>query len=484
MRRYAMPHPPIPGKPDTPENTNRNAGSKTGGLLKKKVKARKANTRSRTYQLLSQVENLQNKFNILTAEALQFIDRFYRAPAGYAVLDHRGEIIDCNPTFSTKIGLHPVQLRGTRLADHIIGEFRDGFAEALREAKETGSCQGCPTAFMKCNEKDFHAILTIRQICCNPGTEAVEYRVIIIDNFLDDLVELAIKTEKEKASRYFDLAGVVMVVIHENGIVAKLNRKGAEVLECPAGMIMGKNWFDTVLPMKDRDNNRAEIQRLIAGEIASDYNENTVITLTGKEKIIAWHNAPMQNESGSVYSVLCSGVDITVQKKMETQLRINAAIDSMTGVLNRREGFMELEAIIAQSHAEHRPVTICLLDLNNLKYVNDHFGHLEGDEMIVQTARMITKNIKKTDVVFRLGGDEFLIIFRRCNGELAEMVLDRIEREIEKYNAASGKPFNISWCSGIEEWNELKMDTVEDLIRTADEKMYRQKREFHSLAES
>jgi diguanylate cyclase (GGDEF)-like protein len=148
-------------------------------------------------------------------------------------------------------------------------------------------------------------------------------------------------------------------------------------------------------------------------------------------------------------------------------------VDSLTGTLNRREGFMALEYCIAECHKYFKPLAICLLDLNNLGWINDHFGYLEGDEAIVTTAGILSRNIKKTDVVVRVGGDAFLLILRRCNAELAELVMNRIVAELEQHNAESAKPYHISWRHDIEEWNEEDDATVDDLVKKAEGKIRR-----------
>ena len=428
-------------------------------------------------ELLLRIAEIKNKYLALSKESLKFMDRFYRSPAGYVILNDQGVITDCNPGFAARVLAFPIKLRGTPLVDHISPSYHEAYSALLKSVRSAYSPKTALVEFLCADRTVFQSYVVINHFSRNPGLTSGEYRVVIVDNFGCEQAELAARKEREKARLYFEIAGVIMIVLSADGTVSEINRKGAEVLECPAEMAVGKNWFDTFLPVKIRENVRAVFKRILAGEMTDvEFHENPVITLTGKEKTIAWRNALMRNDAGEVFAVLSSGVDISSQLKAEAQLRIRAALDPLTGVLNRREGVAALESAVAQCAAEGKPATVCLVDLNKLKYVNDNFGHGEGDEVIIQTVRIITCNIKKTDVVFRLGGDEFLIVFKNCNSELAEMALNRIDGEREKHNATCGKPYNIGWCYGIEEWNAQTSGTVEDLIRRADEKMYHRKK--------
>ncbi|MHC5082160.1 MAG: PAS domain S-box protein, partial [Planctomycetota bacterium] len=97
--------------------------------------------------------------------------------------------------------------------------------------------------------------------------------------------------EKDKAQAYLDIAGVVLVAIDRDQRVTLVNRKGCEVLGAPEDEILGKNWFDAFVPERMREDVRAAFHELIAGRIEPvEYYENPVVTQSGEERIIAWHN--------------------------------------------------------------------------------------------------------------------------------------------------------------------------------------------------
>ena len=104
------------------------------------------------------------------------------------------------------------------------------------------------------------------------------------------LSEENLRSERDKAQRYLDLAGVIFVAIGADEKVTLINRKGAEALGCAEAGILGKNWFDSFVPARMREEMRAAFKTLIAGMAGCDYFENPILAASGEERTIAWHN--------------------------------------------------------------------------------------------------------------------------------------------------------------------------------------------------
>ena len=140
--------------------------------------------------------------------------------------------------------------------------------------------------------------------------------------------EEILQKEKDKASGYFDIAGVIMVVIDAGAQVTRINKKGCDLLGYGRDELIGKNWFRTCLPEEFRDETNNVYRKLMAGEIeAVEYYENPVVTKGGHVKTIAWHNTVLKDEDGSIVGTLSSGEDITDRKALEEQLfRLSSAI--------------------------------------------------------------------------------------------------------------------------------------------------------------
>ena len=134
--------------------------------------------------------------------------------------------------------------------------------------------------------------------------------------------EEALQKERDKTQMYLDVAEVVLVVIDVDQKVSLINKKGCEILGYNEREIIGENWFETCIPERNRDKIKAVFEQLMAGEIEPvEYFENHVLTKSGEEKIIAWHNAVLKDEKGKITATLSSGEDITERKKIEEELR-------------------------------------------------------------------------------------------------------------------------------------------------------------------
>jgi PAS domain S-box-containing protein len=136
------------------------------------------------------------------------------------------------------------------------------------------------------------------------------------------LAEQALTKERDRAQTYFDVAGIMLTAIEADQTVSLVNRKGCEILECEEEEIIGTNWFNTFVPERDKERVKGAFAQLLAGEIEPvEYFENAVVTKSGQEKIIAWHNTVLRDQTGKVIRSLSSGEDITERRKAEQALR-------------------------------------------------------------------------------------------------------------------------------------------------------------------
>jgi PAS domain S-box-containing protein len=132
------------------------------------------------------------------------------------------------------------------------------------------------------------------------------------------LAERALWEERDRAQKYLDIAGTMIVVITADQKVSLINKKGCEILGRDESEIIGQNWFDTYVPEGERDTVRKIFEKLMAAEIKPvEYFENSLVTKTGEERIIAWHNTLMRDDNGNIVAILSSGEDITERKRAE-----------------------------------------------------------------------------------------------------------------------------------------------------------------------
>ena len=169
---------------------------------------------------------------------------------------------------------------------------------------------------------------------------------------------------------------------------------------------------------------------------------------------------------------------IVGRKVSAEQTKYFSEYDTMTGVLNRRAGLKLLEIRYKRARETGDALSICFADVNGLKQVNDQIGHDAGDDMITSVVEVMKEQIRQTDFIVRMGGDEFLIVLIKTGTKTAETVWKRIAAEFERINSEEDRPYNISVSHGIETFSTQADEKIDDVIAAADQKMYLEKREI------
>ena len=162
-------------------------------------------------------------------------------------------------------------------------------------------------------------------------------------------------------------------------------------------------------------------------------------------------------------------------KIKEGKLKLLATIDEMTGLINRNTGTAILQKEIELCKRDLMELSLCFLDLDGLKQINDGFGHVEGDWFIKTVAAVLLKNARQQDTIFRYGGDEIIIIFPQCSEAEGKVIMERIKKEVDEINSNSGKPYSIGLSYGISSYTSEQDISIDTFINNADEKMYKMK---------
>jgi len=165
-------------------------------------------------------------------------------------------------------------------------------------------------------------------------------------------------------------------------------------------------------------------------------------------------------------------------KRYKDTIECYAIQDHLTGIYNRRAGMEFLDQQIKLSKRYNESFTVGFIDINDLKYVNDNFGHLEGDFLIQKICRTIEDNKRDSDILTRVGGDEFVIIFTKCTPDLAEAMIKRTVQDLDEFNKLAVKPYKISMSYGFHEYTAESDYTINEMIAEAERKMYEHKSEY------
>ncbi len=169
------------------------------------------------------------------------------------------------------------------------------------------------------------------------------------------------------------------------------------------------------------------------------------------------------------------GFLVYVNRKTYSRIKYYSEVDPLTKTLNRRAGIKRLNELFPVDERRHFLVSLCFIDINGLKEVNDTLGHKLGDDLITSVSDIINETIREQDFLVRLGGDEFLIVLNEMGIEMAEIIWERIVKKYYYINQNDNRPYIISVSHGIVDFDNKQKTQVDDLINAADEKMYHEK---------
>jgi len=164
------------------------------------------------------------------------------------------------------------------------------------------------------------------------------------------------------------------------------------------------------------------------------------------------------------------------RKRVEEELKRLAHYDTLTGAYNRGYGLELLQRQLKLSKRDKSPLLLAYSDLDNLKDINDEFGHEEGDRAMVQVAKLFKSILREVDIITRMGGDEFLVIFLDSSLNEIPIIKKRLSKELARLNQISKKPYKIGFSTGFSNYDPANPQSMDELIRIADQMMYEEKK--------
>jgi diguanylate cyclase (GGDEF)-like protein len=175
---------------------------------------------------------------------------------------------------------------------------------------------------------------------------------------------------------------------------------------------------------------------------------------------------------------------IARQLQLENALRELATMDELTEILNRR-GFHAVAEDYLRLAKRMREGLCCLfIDLNGFKRINDTLGHKVGDEALIETAGLLKKTFRESDLIARVGGDEFVVLAIEIGSRNTDRMIARLQEKISAANAQAGRKYQISLCIGVARFEPGQECPITELVARADRAMYEQKQALHAQAPS
>ncbi|MEA4872906.1 MAG: transporter substrate-binding domain-containing protein [Synergistaceae bacterium] len=279
--------------------------------------------------------------------------------------------------------------------------------------------------------------------------------------------EEMLKVSEEKYRLLFENAVEAIVVI-QDGYIKICNPMTETLTGYSAEAIKNMPFTEFIHPEQRQMLVKKNIKHMKGEPTEKIFN----FMMLKKDGTVRWieMNSIRINWQGSL-ATLHFLIDITDRKETEDRNYYLMYHDQLTGLYNRSYLNLNMKEI-----RDFKDIGFFVFDIDGLKIVNDTYGHLQGDKLILESAEIIKKAFGNEDITARIGGDEFIVIVRKCTGKKAEGALDRVKDQIRKYNESKSEYFEISISIGYV-ISEEKDSNFDYLMQKADELMYADKSE-------
>ena len=268
--------------------------------------------------------------------------------------------------------------------------------------------------------------LEIRELGQKLGKVAERYREALLSK---RLAEAALLQEKERAE--VTLASIADAVLATNteGLVEFANPQAVQLLGVERGDVVGRHVGEVVRLVEARTKlppARSAEALAVDGQLPPGHAQLEILRRAGDTVPVEYSAAPIRDRMGRVTGSVVVLRDVSQRAELERQLSHQAHHDSLTGLLNRRAFDQRLAEAIHGARTHGASHGLLYIDLDQFKVVNDTCGHLAGDELLKQLARLMQSQVRSGDSLARLGGDEFGVLLEHCPQDKAMAIADTL----------------------------------------------------------
>ncbi len=283
---------------------------------------------------------------------------------------------------------------------------------------------------------------------------------------------------KEKWEQTFDTIPDIIAVIDNQYRIIKANQIMAKKLGVTRKELIGKFCYNVIHGTKKPPSNCPHHKTITDGK---EHIEEFYAESMKRHYIIS--ATPLFDSEGQAIGVIEVARDITKRKKIEEQLQSVAITDELTGLFNRRGFFTLAEQQCKLADRTKKGLLLLYLDLNGFKIINDTFGHTVGDQALVDTATILKKSFRKSDIIARIGGDEFAVLLTEPSKPAIEkLIVNHIQDNVRIHNTKRGRKYKLSLSMGITHYDPERPRTLDSLLSHADALMYDDKK-HHNIGE-
>lgn len=303
-------------------------------------------------------------------------------------------------------------------------------------------------------------------------THVIEYLRDITDR---KRAQEATKRAYAELDQIFNTAADGMCVIDNDFTVLRVNKTFLDLFGLSRDEAVGKKCYD-IFPGPECNTPFCPFINIAGSEAGVLKYESEKKRKDGQIVPFSLTATAYRGPDGELMGIVEDFKDISVRKRMEEELRSQSVTDELTGIYNRRGLFTLAGQELRMANRMKRGIFLLYADLDGLKAVNDTFGHEEGDRAIVAFADILKTTYRESDIIARIGGDEFVVIPIGVSGDNVETIISRLQRNIDGYNTRTNLAYRLSASVGVAYYDPEHPCTFDDLLLQGDRIMYEQKR--------
>ncbi len=394
-----------------------------------------------------------------------------------AVLVHREVILYANRQFAALVGVDRADLVGRRLGDLVAPEYLELVNENIRRrlADEPAAERYEVEVLGRGGQMSRLEITSARVDYDGRGALLVTGVEILPTQTVE---ALRVRTEGDSTAYLLALNSLAEAVIATDvdGRITYVNPAAERLAATAASQAIGRT-LEEIIGLVDETD-----RRLLPDPVRQALTSGVPVTLGRRALLISRADAgersielsatPMRDAAGDQVGVVVLLHDVSEQRGLARQMSYQATHDALTGLVNRREFERRLEEAIESGHRGDGQHVLCYLDLDRFKVVNDTSGHLAGDSMLREVAKLLRDAVRDSDTVGRLGGDEFGMLLVGCPLEKARQIADDVCRAVGDHRFVwRDRIFNIGVSVGLLEISR-ESGTIEELLTAADSACY------------